>query len=244
MIDISVVMTILNCRQYLKDSIESILNQTYKSFEFIIVDDGSTDGSHEVVNLYNDSRILYIRNKDNKRIPSRRNEAIHLAKGNFIAIQDGDDISYPDRLEKQISFLDIFCVGGHADKINPEGLICGSMDYPPAVHDDMINMLLQKSLNPLIDPTTMFRRSDFVRLGGYTLDKEIYTVPDLDLWVKAILSGNKLANLQSKLIKYRVNPEGMTSIHKREMIKSHVIVWKKFTTGFYGLPSKDRNAKQ
>jgi len=231
---LSVITTVYNCEKYVTESLRSILDQTFRDFELILINDGSTDHTGAICKKFadRDSRIRYFHHHDNKKIPTRRNEAIRLAQGDLIAIHDGDDISLPDRLADQTGFLrnhlDYFCVGGHATKINAEGTPFGEMNYPPALHDEIVEMLVRRNINPMIDPTTMFRRSGFIELGSYTLDKDIYTVPDLDLWTKAILSGRKFANLQYPVIQYRMNPKGMTGLHKQEMIRAHMQVWQKF----------------
>jgi|TARA_Y100000310_G_scaffold297999_1_gene331506 glycosyltransferase involved in cell wall biosynthesis len=215
----------------LQESINSALSQTFTDFEFIIINDGSTDSSKDIVLSYKDDRIVFIDNTDNKKIPTRRNEAIDIAKGKYIAIHDGDDVSLNDRFEKQINLLeseDLFCVGGFADKIDTEGNELELMDYPPETNYKIINKAFVGCRNPMIDPTTMFRRDDFLLLGGYTLDTIIYTVPDFDLWIRAILTRKKFHNIQEALIKYRFNPDGMTLKHKKEMIKAHMVVWYKF----------------
>lgn len=232
-VPVSVITTVYNCEKYVERSIESILNQTFEDYEFIIVNDGSTDGTAALVRKYfSDKRIRFVPNQDNMKIPTRRNQAISMARGQYIAIHDGDDISKLDRLEHQYNFLRnniaYFCIGGHAEKIDLDGNSIGMMDYPPAGHDDIVSMIRSKCMNPMIDPTTMFRKSDFLKLGSYTLDKSIYTVPDFDLWLNAIKTGRKFANLQSPLIEYRTNPDGMTGKHKQEMITAHMIVWSKF----------------
>lgn len=230
---LSVITTVYNCERYLRVSIESALNQSFRDFEMIIINDGSTDSTGKIVNEYlKDTRIRYVYRSENKKIPTRRNEAINMAKGEYIAIHDGDDISEPDRFETQVRFLrnnlNYFCVGGHAKKIDENGKVIGEMDYPPGQHQDILDLVVKKCMNPMIDPTTMFRKNDFLNLGGYSTDKSIYTVPDMDLWLKAILSGRKLINLQYPVIQYRMNPNGMTSLHKQEMIRSHMFVWRKF----------------
>jgi glycosyltransferase involved in cell wall biosynthesis len=231
-IKVSVVTTIYNCKQYLRESIQSILDQSFRNFELIIINDGSTDSPESVVFSFKDPRIRYIRNPDNKKIPTRRNEAIKMALGKFIAIHDGDDISDKDRLAIQYQFLennaDYFCIGGHAKKIDLTGKEFGVMDYPPETHAAIDEMIVKKCMNPMIDPTTMFRKADFDELGGYTTDPNIYTVPDFDLWLRAISSGRRFVNMQEPLIRYRVNPNGMTGKHKEEMIRSHMVVWRKF----------------
>ena len=233
---VSIVMPIYNCEKYLRDSIDSILSQTFKYFEFIIINDGSEDDSASIVNSYDDSRIRFIDDKFNIKLPKRRNQAISVAKGRYIVIQDGDDISEKTRIETQVRFMEnnisYFCVGSWAKKINQEGDIVGEMDYPPSSNSDCIQMITKKCMNPFIDPTTMFRRKDFLELGGYSQEQSIYTVPDFDLWLRAIESGKIFANIQEPLIKYRENPDGMTLQHKDEMIKSHMIVWRLFMSKY------------
>lgn len=234
---VSVVTTVYNCEKHIRESVESILGQTFSDFEFIIINDGSTDSTFDIVREYNDDRIVLIDNDDNKKIPTRRNEGIQIARAKYIAIHDGDDISMAYRLDKQYGLIskrqDLFCVGGHAVKIDDDGNVTGSMTYPPSrpVH---VNTSLRRSKNPMIDPTTMFVRDIFIKLGMYSLDEEIYTVPDFDLWARAVSYGYKMLNIQHPLIRYRVNPNGMTQLHSDEMKKAHMEVWRRFMTGKYG----------
>jgi glycosyltransferase involved in cell wall biosynthesis len=223
---ISVITTLYNCNKYVSQSLESILSQTYKNFEFVIINDGSTDSTVEKINSFKDNRIIFIDNKDNKGIAIRRNEAISKSCSKYICVHDGDDISLPDRLEKQCDFLEnndsIFCVGSHAIKINESGEELEIMNYPPQTHDEIVEMLRGGILNPIIDPSSMYRLKDFNALGGYTLNKKRHLVPDMDLWLRAIMYKKLFANLQLPLIKYRMNPDGMTQKHKMEMIYEHV----------------------
>lgn len=231
---LSIITTVYNCEKFIKDSLLSVLNQTYKDFQWIIVNDGSTDSTWEIVTetVLDDPRIELVNNSENKKIPFRRNQAISLAKGDYIAIHDGDDISLPHRFETQVEYLnkfeDVFCVGSHAISIDHNGNQTGVMNYPPAKNRQIVISLLRMKQNPMIDPTTMFRKIDFNNLGGYTLDSSIYTVPDMDLWARALVAGKKLANIYDALIRYRKNPDGMTQKHKSEMIDAHMKVWNRF----------------
>jgi len=233
---VSIITPIYNCERYIDASFSSIENQTLEEFEWIIVNDGSTDGSCDLAHYFknrvsNDKRqIVVVDNKDNKRIPTRRNQAVQMASGKYIAIHDGDDVSLPERLQTQLERLEsdssLFAIGGEAIKIDLEGKEMGEiMDYPPETHSEIIKLVTHKCMNPMIDPTTMFRKEDFLELGGYTLEKAIYTVPDFDLWLKAMRSGKKFANIKDPMIYYRTNPNGMTQEHKKEMIHAHMVVW-------------------
>lgn len=235
---VSVITTLYNCESYVKASLESMASQSFgRHWEWLILNDGSTDATWRIVenmtfNIPN-CRVVKVPASDNIKIPRRRNQAIAMAKGKYIAIQDGDDISMPDRLALEVGFLEnhpeVFCVGGHAVQIDLEDHVIGFMDYPEEKHDRILRQLLVERRNPMIDPTTMFRREVFLRLGRYTTREEIYTVPDMDLWCRAILEGHKMANIRKPLINYRSNPDGMTNRKKSEMIYAHVITWREFS---------------
>lgn len=230
---ISVITTLYNCEKFVKESFDSIINQSFKDFEWIVVNDGSTDNTWDIATSYKNDNIVFVNNADNKRIPTRRNEAISYASSPYIAIHDGDDISLPDRLLKQYEFMEscddkTFCVGGWALQIDENSKEQRVMNYPPCKHKEVVNMLLIERKNPIIDPTSMFKRDIFIKLGEYSLDKEIYTVPDMDLWSRAIINGYKINNISDILIKYRINPKGMTRMFNKEMQKAHNFVWNDF----------------
>lgn len=235
---ISVITTLYNCEKYVKKSLDSIISQSFSQpFEWLILSDGPTDSTWKIVEEMNFShphcQVIRVPSADNIKIPRRRNQAIAMAKGKYIAIHDGDDISFPDRLELQASFLEshpsIFCVGGHAVQIDLDDNVTGFMDYPEEEHPRLLRQLLVERRNPMIDPTTMFRRDAFLKLGRYTTREEIYTVPDMDLWCRAVLAGHKMANIKKPLISYRSNPDGMTNSKKSEMIYAHVVTWREFS---------------
>ncbi len=233
---VSVIMTVYNCEKYIEESLDSIFNQTFKDFEVVVYTDACTDKTQEIVGRYfnnykNFNHLIYGRRDGPIGCFKGRMEAIVRSKGKYIAIQDGDDISLLDRLEKEVNFLeeneDIFCVGGWANKIDENGEDIGTMEYPPDTHDNVVKSI-SKFLNPMIDPTTMFRKVKFLQLRGYSLKKDRDLVDDFDFWCRAILNGYKIYNLQTPLIKYRINSDGNTRKHKMKMIKQHTIVWKEF----------------
>ncbi len=225
MTKISVITTVYNCESFIKESILSILSQSFSDFEFIIINDGSTDKTSDVVLGFNDSRIRFINHNDNKGVMLRSKEAIELANGKYIAIHDADDISMSNRLELQHSFLetysDIFCVGGRAKKIGIDGSFIGDWDFPPLNHKEILEMLVIYSKCPIINPTSMFRLCDYNALGGYSPDGSIKYAHDLDFWCRAVLAGKKFSNLRDYLIKYRVNPSGMTRHNKYAQLFDH-----------------------
>ena len=115
---VTVLMPVYNCEKYLRESIESILNQTFKDFEFLIINDGSSDKSAEIVESYNDNRINFVQNEKNIGLAASLNRGLDIAKGEYIARMDADDISLPERLEKQVRFMET----------NPQIGICGQLD--------------------------------------------------------------------------------------------------------------------
>ncbi len=126
---VSVIMSVYNGDKYLREAIESILNQTFTDFEFIIVNDGSTDNSLEIIESYDDERIKTINNKKNIGLTKSLNKALKFAKGKYIARQDADDVSLPNRFEKQVEYLDshpeVALVGTSVYLIDENGKIIG-----------------------------------------------------------------------------------------------------------------------
>ena len=225
---ISVVMSVYNCEEFIYDSLQSIKLQTFEDFEFIIYDDGSTDNTYGVAEMFiddhhNDERFVLKKSNDNIGCPLRRNEAIKLARGKYIAMQDGDDFSFPYRLEKEVGLLenndDIFCVGSYATVINEDGEKIDEMTYPPSQHKDISKMLFG-FVNPVIDPSCMFRRDIFNKLGCYKDKWKL--VPDFYLWARAIVAGYKFENIPESLIRYRKHPKGVMELYHKEAIREHM----------------------
>jgi len=195
---ISVIMPVYNTNpEYLKQAAESILNQTFGDFEFIIINDGSTNPDVEkTIKSYNDKRIIYIY-QDNKGIAGALNAGLDIAKGELIARMDSDDISLPERFEKQVKFLDerkdISVLGGWHEYF-PKTKIIQTIKTPK-----FLDFLF---FNRISHPTVMFRRLDFEK---YNLRyKPDYKCEDYELWSRAVRYLN-FYNLQEVLLKYRVH---------------------------------------
>jgi len=229
---VSVITPVYNCESFVKESLSSVLNQTFQDFEFIIINDGSTDKTHDIVSSFKDKRIRYISHEDNKGVMERSKEAIELAVGEYIAVHDGDDVSMSIRLEQEVAYLDanpeIFCVGGRAKKIDMNGFFIGDWDFPTPNHDDIVKMLRIHKKCPIINPTSMYRLSVYNELGGYSSRKEVDGAHDFDFWCRAILAGKKFHNIQDYLIKYRVNTEGMTRRQKLKQFAAYNTVMLEF----------------
>lgn len=196
---ISVIMPVYNTVSYLESSIRSILSQTFQNFEFIIIDDASTDDSLKIIEQFEDERICLIKNKINAGNYACRNQGMNIAKGKYIAVMDSDDIAMPHRLEAQVNCLeineDILAVG--AQFFSDRGLSNKPNDY------EMIKVWLMKN-NALLHPSLLIRKEVMLKVGGYD---EAYTFSsDYDLVCKIALIG-KIINLPDVLMNYTIRKD-------------------------------------
>ena len=209
---VSVVMAVFNDEDWLKYSVESILNQTFRYFEFIIVDDGSTDSSIDILNYYQsiDKRIKIIRKK-NTGLYDSLNVGIKSAESEWIARIDSDDISESTRLEKQYHLaLNIgkkFIIGTNLKVIDPSGRIISENKYPKT-HKGLKNNLI--TLNKFFaHSSAFFNFSIFEKLGGYRLHYKVSG--DYDFWLRALSKGYQFRCLQEPLVFYRKRENSLSS---------------------------------
>jgi len=209
---VSVVMSVYNGEKYLREAIESILNQSFREFEFIIVNDGSTDKTTEIIGSYNDSRIAIINNEKNIGLTKSLNKGLKIVKGEYVARMDADDISLPERLEKQVKFLD-----SHKN--------VGLVGAPPILIDERGNGLrlikmktkseeIKKGLwkgNQFCHGSVMFRKECLEKAGFYR--EEFKTAQDYDLWLRISEFWN-IANLKEPLYNLRIGHHSI-SIEKK-----------------------------
>lgn len=235
---VSIIFPFYNCQQYIENSLLSI-GHLPKEYEIIAVNDGSTDDSLNIAHKTLESlriEATLLSSPINEGCFKARTAAIEASRGDYIAIADADDINYPRRFERQYDFLKhndhFWCCGGWADKIDQNGAKIGTMDYPVYDSEETVQMILSDpTCNPIIDPSTMFRKSDFYELGGYSFEKDRDLVADMDLWFKSLLCGKKISNILTEIIKYRINPNSNTRLYQKEMIRQHVIVRNEFVKG-------------
>lgn len=228
--EISVVMSVYNGLPFLEESIISILNQTYGNFEFIIIDDASTDLSREIIKKYAilDNRIIPVYNHTNLgKIALGFNMAngVSLAKGKYIARMDSDDIALPKRFEQQKNFLDthqeVDILGTWAIDINEKSEI-GKVRSYPTDNDDIYKLLWTC---PIIHPTVMFRKESILRVGNYSTKSG--RRDDYELWFRSAKKGLKFANLPQPLLQYRF----FSDFYKKNNLK---VVLKQTRIGLYG----------
>ena len=209
---VSVLMPVYKTNEkYLKEAIDSILKQTYKDFELIILEDCPEDDREAIVKSYDDTRIKYIKNEKNMGIAFSRNRLISIAKGEYIAMADSDDISYSLRLEKQVSYLDehkdVSLVGAWYE--------CFPQSAKIAEFPENVSLLDMLKWCAIAQPCVMFRKSDFEN-KQLKYDNNFITAEDYDLWCRALMCGCKLSNIQEVLLKYRVHPNSVSHTKNKQ----------------------------
>lgn len=213
---VSVIMGIYNCEDTLKESIDSIINQTYTNWELILCDDGSSDNTYKIAQEYANKypdKIRLIKNKKNLRLASTLNRCLVYATGEYVARMDGDDISLPVRFEKQVAFLNAFpqyqVVGTQMisfDETGDKGIkYC--IEYPEKTY--------LKYNTPFAHATIMMRKIAYDKIGGYRVHKEVTRCEDVDLWFRFFKEGFQGYNLQIPLYKVR---ENVNDFKRRELL--------------------------
>lgn len=224
---VSVIMGIYNCEGTLVKSIESIINQTYKDWELILCDDGSTDNTYKIAKSFTTkySNIVLLRNTSNKGLAYSLNRCLDVAKGKYIARMDADDLAMPNRFEKQVNFLNA----------NPKYDVVGSSVI---LYDEKGDRAVRKAIEypdkytllktvPFMHPTIMMRREVYDALNGYTVSKRTFRGQDTDLWFRFYEKGFKGYNIQIPLLKYH---EGLFDYKKR----SFIVRWNGIQTRLLG----------
>lgn len=201
---ISVIMGIYNCSATLPEAIDSIISQTYENWQLIMCDDASTDDTYQVAKEYRNKypdKIVLIRNEVNSKLAFTLNHCLKYADGDFIARMDGDDISHPERFEKQIKFLKnnphIDLVGTAMQRFSSKGF--ANIDYP-IEHPDRFT--LRKSI-PFNHATIMCYRRVYDTLNGYTVAPRTVRCEDFDLWFRFYNKGFSGCNLMEPLYNVR-----------------------------------------
>lgn len=224
---ISVVMAVYNDAKYLAEAIESILNQTYKDFEFIIVNDGSTDNSLDVINDYaqKDDRIKVIDLGENQGFCTALNRGIEIAQYEWIARMDSDDISVPDRFEKQMAFLadnpDIIVLGTYISHINAQGDILSVNAVGPTTRAEMQERIQKAHPVYVMHGTVLMKREIVEKVGGYNVT--FVAGEDIELFARMVKHGTILA-MPEALYLYRIHGSSMsmTRMFKQKRFTEYV----------------------
>lgn len=218
---ISVIMSVYNGEKYLRDAVESILNQTLGDFEFIIIDDGSVDGTKDILELFHDAR-LHVVHQENIGLTESLNKGIAMARGGYIARMDADDISHRARLEKESAFLDanknVGLVGTFGIRIDESGREGHVLSFP--TQDAALRIGLKEGC-PFLHGSVMYRKECIEKAGKYR--KKIGPAEDYDLWLR-FSEHFTLANLEELLYKYRVAASGVSMKQRFSQARSALFV--------------------
>ena len=217
---VTVLMSVYNGEKYLSEAVDSILAQTYRNFEFLIVDDGSSDGSSEILAVYAelDSRIRVVRNDENIGLTRSLNKGLSLASGEYIARMDADDVAYPTRLACQTEYLDnnpgITVVGSGIEIIDENSQVIGRR----LPKDDSVflknNLILKNSV--FAHSSVVFRREVVVRAGGY--DENFRYAQDYDLWSR-LAEKYELGTIEEAMMKWRSISSNISASKRTEQLE-------------------------
>lgn len=206
---VTVLMPVYNGEKYLKEAIDSILNQTFTDFDYLIINDGSTDSTDSIISGYSDSRIKYIKNEENIGLIKTLNIGFAMIESEYIVRMDADDISFPKRLEKQVNYMinhpDIAVLGTAAIHFRNDSILKKTKTI---TRPDRIRSRLLFSCS-LIHPSVIIRNS-IIKENQYCYNEEFNAVEDFGLWQK-ISFNHDISNTKETLIYYRINHEGVSS---------------------------------
>ena len=211
---VTVLMPVYNGETYLAEAIESILNQTFADFEFLIIDDGSTDNTWDILNNFNDSRIRLVKNNQNMGITKTLNKGLQLARSNYVARMDADDICIQERLQRQKAFLDenlnFAMVGSWIEVIDEIGRKIKRINFP------IVSYLLRWRLlytNTFAHSAVMFRKDAALGVGGYS--EKLRYAQDYDLWSRISIHWD-VANIPAVLVQWRFWKESISAVQAKK----------------------------
>jgi len=231
---VSVVMTVYNAADFVMDAVESIQNQTYQNWELIVVNDGSSDKTKEILEKIakTDKRIKVINYVKNRGASYASNLGLSHAKGQFIARMDADDISAPDRLERQVEFLQdhpkVIIVGGQCELIDRDGNSIGMKNFPTS-HREIYDALYQ--YNPIQHPSLMINRK-LLGKENITYHTKVLLAHDLEILFKLAQYG-RLANLSETVLLYRIHGDSLSLRNPKETFR-HTLAVRKMAKQEYG----------
>lgn len=236
---VSVVIPVYNGGKYINAALDSVLNQTYKNLEVILINDCSTDDTAQVLNKYIDPRIKILKNDVNLGISRTLNKGVSFANGHYIARMDSDDICMPTRIQQQVDFMEK----------NPDIEVCGTFIetfgidnrisiYPVTSKEIKINLMFGCSM---AHPTIMFKRT-IIENYTYCEDSK---VEDYKLWVELVKKGVNFHNIPLPLLKYRIHPNSLSHIKiddekKNNLVRDYVLTIKDANKSIIGYELSDK----
>jgi glycosyltransferase involved in cell wall biosynthesis len=219
---LSIVMPVYNRESYIQSAIDSILNQTFTDFEFIIINDGSQDNTVKLIETYDDSRIKLFHNDRNRGIVYSRNHGLQKVTGHYVGMFDSDDIALPEKFEKQVSFLDqnpeYAMVGAWVKWIDAEGKLTGKKWKLPASSPTIPAIMVFR--NYFVQSTVVIRRQAIPE-GGYSEGYDI--AEDSKMWFDVSLK-HKVANMQEYLLHYRMHDDNISNMSDKYVDTSKMLI--------------------
>lgn len=219
-------MAVKDGEKYLRRAIDSILAQTFSDFEFIIINDGSTDATIDIINESSDPRIVFLSNQSSLGLSRSLNLGLEMARGEYVARMDADDISLPHRLDKQVRFMDehpgVIVLGTGFSFIDVNGSHMADCQFP--FEHELIVWALP-FYNPVAHPTVMMRTFAIKELGGY--DTAFRSAQDYDLWFR-VASRGKIANLQEICVYLRQHQGQVSRAHSNDQLDCALSIAEKY----------------
>lgn len=213
---VSVSMPVFNAERYIAEAIESVLAQTYTNFELIIVDDGSRDRTRDIIDQFNDERIIKVYSDKNRGLITTRNLIAEMAKGKYLALLDADDYAFPERFALQVEFLE----GNHADLCGADHFtlnqVTGEMKSSKQRHSNADIQALLTVCSPVCNPAMMGKLEIFKQ---FPYKPSYMHAEDYCLWTEIAMAGYRFANIKEKLIIYRLHST-QTSVNHLQAAKN------------------------
>jgi glycosyltransferase involved in cell wall biosynthesis len=220
---VSVLMPVYNGEHYLRQAVDSILHQTFEDFEFIIINDGSTDNTLSILKDYTDPRIILLQNKQNKGLVATLNYGLSVVRGQYIARMDADDIAFPHRLEKQVQFMEsnpsVGLLGTNVifiDEHGKEGQLAHGTQwhfYPSTVR---WRLLWETTVH---HPSSMIRRTTLTK-NNLWFDPAYFLAEDFDLWTR-IIKYSEATYLPEVHLQYRLHSQGLSFSNREKQLAIH-----------------------
>lgn len=226
---VSLIMGVYNCEKYVRESIDSVIAQTFDDWEFVICDDCSTDSTYDIICEYRDrypDKFIILRNDVNSRLAYSLNRCIEAAHGEYMARMDGDDICLPERLEKQVAFLDahpeLAVVGTFTTLFDDSG------DYGIASYPEHPDKFVLKNHVPFAHVTIMMRKSVYESIGKYTVSKLTKRSQDYEMWFRFFAAGYEGWNISEPLVRVREDRNAVGRRTARVRINAAKILFRGF----------------
>lgn len=231
---ITVLMPVYNAEKFVSEAIESVLNQTFTDFEFLIINDASTDGSEQIISSYKDTRIRYYKNRKNQGVARTLNIGLKLAKGSYIARMDADDIFLLNKLEQQYEILkkdkNLVIICSHFDYVDERGNFLSSFKLAPSPEEIYYELQFRNCIG---HPTVIFNKE--IILNEFKGYNEEYEVEDYDLWLR-ISKKYKIVKMDKMLLKVRRSRQSKTELYGNKMLESGAIITQNNLQSLIGKP--------